>query len=386
MPKTRLAILLALCLVTPDAVHSSVLELVKPDDVRAKLDDLGNYAGQRGYLSHGEGSAPTEICGVCKEPGAFVWGVAFRNDEKWVVDLRRKLYRLDGCEATAISLGLTTLPAGLGYDTQRDLFILTDAALDVVLQIHASGRITNSWPTPGPGPVGTAYDSRRDLYWISDWEQNRLYSVDPRTGLPGPAMDVPGGSRIAGTAYDAALDALVYHSRDEALTYWVSIETGQVLATFDIPQGGRNNGQGAAVDPNAGDLWLTHKEDPRLFCVRGLSTMSVAGKDNSRRERRFEELTRGAEPPGIAAPVLHAASPNPFNPVTRIRYSLPTESFADLSIFDVRGRLVETLVADTQTAGEHVVEWRASGAASGIYFYRPTVGANSQTRKVIILK
>jgi hypothetical protein len=83
---------------------------------------------------------------------------------------------------------------------------------------------------------------------------------------------------------------------------------------------------------------------------------------------------------------LSYASPNPFNPRTRIAYSLPANGFVKLSIYDVTGRLIERLVQTEQPAGEHVVEWDAKALPSGIYFYRLEVGQISETRKMILLK
>jgi len=367
MRKTRLPLLLTFLLVIPAAAF-------------AQFDERGSYVGGDPELT-GEMPAEGDACGECKEPDLFSWGVAFRGSTKWVVDLRRTLYRLDNCHpAEGIPLAMAPLPAGLGYDFKRDLFILTDASQDQVILMTPSGRMVERWPAPGPGPVGAAYDSRRDLYWISDWELDQLYSIDPQTSLPGPAMEVPGGSRISGTAYDVALDALVYHGRNEASTYWVSVETEEIIGIFPVPQGGKNNGAGAGIDPNLGNLWLTHNEDPRLFCLKGLSSRTSRPGKRDRRDQRFQE--QGAN----GGPQLGPAFPNPFNPVTRIQYVMPVAGFADLAIFDVRGRLVETLVSKRQLAGEHTVEWRANHVASGIYFYRLTVGDVTQTRKVILLK
>lgn len=83
---------------------------------------------------------------------------------------------------------------------------------------------------------------------------------------------------------------------------------------------------------------------------------------------------------------LDGAVPNPFNPVTRIRYHLPEQDFVDLSVYDVRGRLIGQLVAQVEAAGDHVFEWNASGLASGIYFYRLRVGDFDETRKMILVK
>ncbi len=78
--------------------------------------------------------------------------------------------------------------------------------------------------------------------------------------------------------------------------------------------------------------------------------------------------------------------PNPFNPVTRIAYWLPEKSFVKLSIYDVAGRLVDRLIEDIRPRGEHVVEWDASGIASGTYFLRLEVGKEVRVRRVTLLK
>lgn len=64
--------------------------------------------------------------------------------------------------------------------------------------------------------------------------------------------------------------------------------------------------------------------------------------------------------------------PNPFNGSTRIRYSLKEPAKIELNIFNVNGRLVETLVREFQTAGEHTAFWQSVNLASGIYFYKMT--------------
>lgn len=78
--------------------------------------------------------------------------------------------------------------------------------------------------------------------------------------------------------------------------------------------------------------------------------------------------------------------PNPFNGKTTIRYSLAGKSEVLIDIFDVLGKKLETVYQGYQEAGEHSVNWDASGYGSGTYFYRIKTDKNVITRKGIYLK
>ena len=79
--------------------------------------------------------------------------------------------------------------------------------------------------------------------------------------------------------------------------------------------------------------------------------------------------------------------PNPFNPRTVIRYQLPATTRVDLSIYNLRGQKVTTLVSEKQPAGRHKVQWDASGFASGVYFYKlKTAQGLAQARKMVYLR
>jgi hypothetical protein len=85
-------------------------------------------------------------------------------------------------------------------------------------------------------------------------------------------------------------------------------------------------------------------------------------------------------------PVLYGAHPNPFNPVTEIRYRVSQKTHVRVTIYDVNGRLVTKLVDDLRDQGEHSVAWRAESCPSGVYFCRLEVGEFSDQRKVMLLK
>ena len=78
--------------------------------------------------------------------------------------------------------------------------------------------------------------------------------------------------------------------------------------------------------------------------------------------------------------------PNPFNPSTVIAYSLPERADVRLTIYNILGQEITTLVDESQPAGEHEVTWQADQVASGIYFYRLTVKGEVLTKKMALLK
>ena len=102
-----------------------------------------------------------------------------------------------------------------------------------------------------------------------------------------------------------------------------------------------------------------------------------------------KELPGGPFP---ASFVLHQNYPNPFNGTTRIRYELAERSFVSISVTDVLGQEVPTLVDGVQAASRHSVDWNAAGAATGVYFCRMRArsesGAHAFTsvKKLLLLK
>ena len=83
---------------------------------------------------------------------------------------------------------------------------------------------------------------------------------------------------------------------------------------------------------------------------------------------------------------LYANYPNPFNPVTSIRYHLPQAAHVTVDIFDAGGMHIATLVDQHQSQGVQEIRWDASGHPSGTYLYRLQVGNFRQVRKCLLVK
>ena len=88
---------------------------------------------------------------------------------------------------------------------------------------------------------------------------------------------------------------------------------------------------------------------------------------------------------------LYQNYPNPFNPITSLRYDLPNDGLVNITIYDMMGRIVKTLVNGSQTAGFKSVQWNATNdrnepVSAGLYLYTIQAGEFRQTKKMVLLK
>ena len=89
--------------------------------------------------------------------------------------------------------------------------------------------------------------------------------------------------------------------------------------------------------------------------------------------------------------VLHQNYPNPFNPTTILSYDLPENGLVNITIYNIMGRLVRTLVNSSQTAGHKSIQWNATNnrnepVSAGLYLYIIQAGEFRQTKKMVLLK
>lgn len=78
--------------------------------------------------------------------------------------------------------------------------------------------------------------------------------------------------------------------------------------------------------------------------------------------------------------------PNPFNPITNIEFNIPKASIVRISVYDLLGREIESLVNQNLNAGSYKVDWDASKYPSGIYYYKITAGSFIETKKMVLVK
>jgi len=83
---------------------------------------------------------------------------------------------------------------------------------------------------------------------------------------------------------------------------------------------------------------------------------------------------------------LDSAYPNPFNPLTRIRFTVPEMTEVDLSVYNLKGKLIDKLVSKTFEPGTHIQSWDAQFVPSGVYFLVMEAGTYSSSQKLILMK
>ncbi len=180
------------------------------------------------------------------------------------------------------------------------------------------------------------------------------------------------------------------HSNSGARVEAIS-DDGQVLGTSTIDYDGRC---GLAVWGNDGTMGI---QSGASFSLRYLDL-------NSDVERPLDQFTVKAGPGlkytpdgftviDVAMPAelpidyfLSQNYPNPFNSSTRISYGLARSGIVQVTIFDIYGRSVETLISEHQTAGNYSVVWDAGVIPSGVYFVKMSAGVFVRTQKVVLAK
>jgi len=136
-------------------------------------------------------------------------------------------------------------------------------------------------------------------------------------------------------------------------------------------------------------LHSNETEDMRLFTTGGAICYDYPfGKGSPDGGRESLAEISSSTPDQFS---LFQNHPNPFNPETDISYNLPKEYHVKLTIFNVMGQKVRTLVDEDQIAGQKTVYWdgkdeNGQGVASGIYFYKLSVGAYTETKKMLLLR
>ena len=261
----------------------------------------------------------------------------------------------------------------------------------LIVNVDESGSELTSYTVDGYGVVGLALDPGNSHLWcIARGDPDILLeydvSVQPPVLIQGP-LAVPWTQGSVGAA--AGLDY------DQTLGHIVAVDAAAGMKeVFQdlIPGYGGTSRDGIAgvaqisacaltATPGAWGIALSQEMDEALVAASGLERPRPIDVY----EHPSGSGTSVRETPVIAlrAPRVH---PNPFNPSTRIEYELPVECHVTLTVHNLKGQAVVTLVDARADAGVHSVHWDAAGLASGVYFCRLSTGGDITRSKMVLLK
>jgi hypothetical protein len=199
---------------------------------------------------------------------------------------------------------------------------------------------------------------------------------------------------------------MIQNDNDLLIILDKQVHAGQIQFSYEI---GESPFQFGHRENKNGELFITNQDPEKGYSILEFArtgevvkdTISLKMKNEIQDIAIFYKLVDGNNAVvykgamNVNNPILpkkmalYPAYPNPFNPIATIRFDIPeveTKIIATLHIYDIRGRLVETLVNGSMLPGTYAVQWQADGFASGMYFAQLRYGKEMKTQKILLLK
>ena len=243
---------------------------------------------------------------------------------------------------------------------------------------------------------------------LLDWRYISIAPISPVVGDLCTVHMVVQGDSIPGSTVNAAgmpvgVTAQYYHVSTEPIlipveltSFTASINENDV--TLNWVTATEVNNQGFEIERNSGNGFV------KIGYVAGFGTStethSYSFVDASLNEGTYSYRLKQVDLDGtfeysnvvevdVTVPDVFALElnyPNPFNPSTRIDFSLAADSKVSLKVFDVLGQEVATLINSDLEAGSHNIDFKASNLNSGVYIYRLQAGSFVETKKMVLMK
>ena len=317
------------------------------------------------------------------DPSDFESSVSFDMDEQTLIITELSL--MDSTETAVLSLngtigpGMIDLVAGVSTEIPGlDMEILGEGleAPEVYMVFHedSTGMIIEIEEDEDYGDmIDTSYFdwfATSDSLWLFDDE----WICDGGEGYTDSFASEEECNEECNTDcyYDEDNDgmALYYEFSDDTLFISVTEYPCEDFNDYD-----------ECIEEGEMDLFIGELEDIQDFYIHNTLVMLPTGDDVSLADVTVmpEKFT------------IHQNYPNPFNPVTTLRYDLPENGNVNITIYDMLGRQVKTLINQNQDAGYRSVIWNATNnygepVSAGIYLYQIQAGEYMQTKKMVLLK
>ncbi|MBT6711343.1 MAG: choice-of-anchor D domain-containing protein, partial [Candidatus Marinimicrobia bacterium] len=190
-------------------------------------------------------------------------------------------------------------------------------------------------------------------------------------------------------------NSIFWNHRGNEFNIWINNANQTMDINYSNIRGGYDGEQNIEADP--------------LFCDQGNSDFTLGGNSpcvgsgldgvnmgaldigcNEGQEWEIEYVAINSENIPLQYS-LYQNYPNPFNPTTQIKYDLPEDAMVSITIYDLMGRSIKSLVNSQQTAGYRSIQWNATNifgetVSAGMYFYSIQAGDFRQVKKMVFLK
>jgi len=223
------------------------------------------------------------------------------------------------------------------------------------------------------GPIGLRYTSTGKLI-IGNFNDGKIFSVDTATGIFTQIADLPGSLGFLEIVND-----VIYSTGFDVNKIFRTTLSGDTMTVA---------GTGAVGQVNGPALTSTFSRPNGIVKSVTGDTLFISDY-NTRSLRVLTGVTLGLINVNTIAPGNFSLSqnyPNPFNPLTNIEFDVPKSSFVKLTVYDVQGRAVETLVNSELSRGKYKADWNAANFSSGVYFYKLESDGFVQTKRMILIK
>jgi hypothetical protein len=247
---------------------------------------------------------------------------------------------------------------------------------------------------------GNLFSEYQDYFFDNGEDGNPVFAAGDFAydyfGMGGGGNDVSADTVVAGVAGDPLTDAFSadpFNVGDDLLAYgyWGEFWPDEVVARTDDPNAAiiftyTASGEGAGIRYNT----ATFKT---VFMGLALAW------DRAQIDNFYAFVTNVMDWFGTSADVeesdialipekydLGQNFPNPFNPTTKIDFSIVKNGKVEINVFNMLGQQVATLADNYYQAGAHSVTWNAAGMANGVYFYNIKAGDFNMTKKMVLMK
>ncbi len=354
------------------------------------------------------------VVGHANQEGRFIGGIYFAEGQGGI-----KSNPLCSPGDTLYSFPTpSTWPGGLAWD--GEFFWNQDIDSRSIYKLDSTGAIITSFPVP-PGASGSGGLEWDGFYlWAVDEQDAKLYKIDPETGVPLRSFDLPDSEALDPNCWGLAWDGThmwvsQYGGADRI--YEIDTANGEVLYSFPAPSHlilgiSWIDDYLYGLDCSKGPLYKMNPADSSVidsllwqvpYCLGLLWDGSYWWNVSSKIEYGGHERVYKVDPwmTGIVDNnttyfahtqwSLSEIQPNPFNTIVSINYGSPKITYIELTVYNIQGKLVQTLIRGETSAGIHTIYWKGEDDSgkklpSGVYFLKFAAGDYRETRKIILLR